>query len=88
MKKLIGLAKEIPYFQPIVSLKGISDKLTALFIAKTRDLSRFSHYKQIEKYAGVNIKQSQSGDYVGARHISHIGNRRLRWIIYRMAEET
>jgi len=88
MKELIGLAKETPYFQPIVSLKGISDKLAALFIAETRDLSRFSHYQQIEKHAGVNIKQSQSGDYVGARHISHIGNRRLRWIIYRMAEET
>lgn len=88
MKELISLAKETPYFQPIVSLKGISDKLSALFIAETRDLSRFSHYKQIEKHAGVNIRQSQSGDYVGARHISHIGNRRLRWIIYRMAEET
>jgi len=88
MNELIRLAKETPYFKSMVSLKGISTKLTALFIAETRDLSRFTHYKQIEKYAGMNIRQSQSGQYVGARHISHIGNHRLRWIIYKMAEET
>lgn len=88
MNELIRMSKETPYFKPIVSLKGVSDKLTALFIAETRDLSKFKHYKQIEKYAGLNLKQSQSGNYMGARHISHIGNRRLRWILYRMAEET
>jgi transposase len=86
--ELIRLAKETPYFKPIVSVKGISEKLTALFIAETRDLSSFKHYKQIEKLAGLNLRQSQSGDYVGARYISRIGNRRLRWILYKMAEET
>ena len=88
MNELIRLAKQTPYFNAIVSLKGISNKLAALFIAETRDLSKFKHYKQIEKYAGLNLKQSQSGNYVGARHISHIGNRRLRWILYKIAQET
>ena len=88
MDELIRLAQETPHFKPIVSVKGISEKLTALFIAETRDLSSFKHYKQIEKFAGLNLRQSQSGDYVGARYISRIGNRRLRWILYKMAEET
>jgi transposase len=53
-----------------------------------RDIHRFSHYKQIQKYAGFNLRLSQSGRYVGSRHISHLGNKRLQWLLYCMAEET
>ncbi|MBL1208133.1 MAG: hypothetical protein D8M58_22235, partial [Calditrichaeota bacterium] len=88
MKRLIELAKTTPYFAILTSLKGISDKLAVLFIAETRDLSGFAHYKQLEKYAGFSLRQSQSGQYVGARHINHIGNRRLSCILYKMTEET
>ena len=88
MKRLTELAKQTPYFEILTSLKGISDKLAVLFIAETRDLAGFNHYKQIEKYAGYNLKQSQSANYVGPRHITHIGNRRLSAILYKMCEET
>jgi len=88
LKQLIGLAKQTPYYKILLSLKGISDKQAALFIAETRDLAGFTHYKQIEKYAGYNLRQSQSADYVGPRHINHIGNRRLSVILYKMCEET
>lgn len=88
MAELVPLAQETPYFATITSLKGISDKLAALFIAETRDLTLFKHFKQIEKLAGYNLRQRESGQYVGARRISHIGNRRLSWILYKMAEET
>jgi transposase len=86
--ELLPLAQETPYFEIITSLKGISDKLAGLFIAETRDLTLFKHYKQLEKLAGYNLRQRESGQYVGARHISHIGNRRLSWILYKMSEET
>jgi transposase len=88
MEKMINLAQQTPYFDILTSLKGISVKLAAFFIAETRELSEFDHYKKLEKYAGLNLRQSQSGDYVGKRHISHIGNRRLIWAIYKMTEET
>jgi transposase len=88
MAELLPLVQETPCFEIITSLKGISDKLAALFIAETRDLSLFKHYKQLEKLSGYNLRQRESGQYVGARHISHIGNRRLSWILYKMAEET
>jgi transposase len=88
MDEIITLAKQTPYFKILISIKGISDKLAALFIAEIRDLSRFKHYKQIEKNAGYNLRQSQSGGYVGPRHMNHIGNKRLSWILYRMTEET
>ncbi len=88
LAELLPLAQETPYFEIITSLKGISEKLAGLFIAETRDLTLFKHYKQIEKLSGYNLRQRESGRYVGARHISHIGNRRLSWILYKMAEET
>jgi transposase len=88
MTEIINLAKQTPYFKIITSIKGISDTLAALFIAEMRDLSLYKHYKQIEKQAGYNLRQSQSSGYVGPRHMNHIGNRRLSWVLYRMTEET
>ena len=88
MAELLALVKQTPYFEILTSLKGISSKLAALFIGETRDLASFSHYKQLEKYAGFNLRQLQSGEFVGRRHISRIGNRRLSWIVYKMTEET
>jgi transposase len=88
--QLIELAKQTRYWDILISFKGngISDKMVALFIAETRDLGEFDHYKKLEKYAGYNLKQSQSGNYVGPRRMSHIGNRRLSWMIYKMTQES
>lgn len=81
-------ALQLPEFEILHSLKGISDITAALFLGEVRDINRFNHYKQLEKKAGYNLRLSQSGQYVGARHISHIGNRRLSWLLYTMTEET
>jgi len=88
MKQMTLLAAKTPYLDILTSVPGISHKLAVLFIAELRDLSLFSHYKQIEKLAGYNLRQSQSGQYSASRRISHIGNRRLSWILYKMSEET
>ena len=85
---LITSAWETPYMAPLVSLKGISDLLAALFIAEIRDPDAFTHYKQIEKMAGYDLYVNESGRYRGRRRITHLGNPRLRWILYRMVSET
>ena len=86
-EQLLALVKKTPYFNALVSIKGISDTLAALFIAETRDLALFQHYKQIEKLAGYNLRLVDSGRYAGARRISGIGNPRLSWVLYKMTEE-
>ena len=88
LDQLIALAEQTPYFSIISSLKGISDITAARFIAELRDLSYFDHYKKIEAISGLNLKLSQSGPVTGYRRITHIGNHRLRAVIYSMAEET
>ncbi len=86
--ELIQLARKTPYFAPLVSLKGVSDLLAALFIAEIRQPGAFTHYKQIEKMAGFDLYVCDSGQYKGRRRITHLGNPRLRWVLYRMVEET
>jgi len=86
--QIIVMAKEKPYFDILTSIKGISDISAALFIAEVRELYNFQHYKQIEAFAGLGLKNCDSGKYRGYRHISRIGNSRLRSIIYRMTSET
>jgi hypothetical protein len=90
INELITLAKQTPYWEVLIGFKGkgISETLVALFIAETRELDLYNHHKKIEKYAGYNLRQSQSGNYIGPRRMSHIGNKRLSWIIYKMTEET
>jgi transposase len=85
---LLPVAQATPYFEILTSLKGIGETLATLFIAETRDLSLYAHAKQIEKLAGFNLRFVDSGSYAGRRHISHLGNRRLAWVLYKMVEET
>lgn len=85
---LITRAKDLPQFERINSLSGCGKKLTALFLGEVHDLSRFTHYRHLEKLAGLNLRLYDSGRYSGTRHISSIGNSRLRWIVYKMTEET
>lgn len=88
IKAMQELAKKSEYYVILKSVEGISDKLASLFMAECRDLGQYSHYKQIEKFAGLNLRQSQSGKTVGCRHVSHIGNRRLSRIVYQMTVQT
>lgn len=88
LTQIINKAKQKPYFDILTSIKGISDISAALFIAEVRDLYNFQHYKQIEAFAGLNLRFSDSGKYKGYRHINHIGNGRLRSILYGMTVET
>jgi transposase len=88
LKELVVRAERLPQYERLRSLSGVGERLAALFLAEVQDLSRFTHYRHIEKLAGMNLRLFDSGRYSGTRHISSIGNSRLRWILYKMAEET
>ena len=88
MEKILDYARQKPYFKILTSIKGISKKMAALFIAETRGPERFKHYKQLEKHAGYSLRLFDSGKYSGARHMNHIGNKRLAWILFKMTEES
>ena len=85
---MIDRTEEELTFQIVDSIPNINKNLAAQFTAETRGATRFTHFKQIEKLAGMNVRISDSGKSKGKRRISKIGNSRLRRILYQMTEQT
>jgi transposase len=84
---LIAITRKNEYLSILTSVKGISDVTASRFIAECRDLNDYTHYKQIEKLAGANVRLADSGVYQGTRRISKIGNKRLLSLLYVMATQ-
>ena len=77
------LMPQIPGVTEILKIKGIGLVTAAGFIAEVGDISRFSHPKQIQKFAGLNLKENSSGKHKGKSSISKRGRKRLRAILFR-----
>lgn len=88
LDEMVRLAKQTPWYSILTSVMGISDISASRFIAENRNLSESPHFKRIQAFAGLSLKIDDSGEYSGNRHITNIGNSRLRAILYRMADET
>jgi transposase len=86
IEKIKSLVSQTPWYKIICSIKGIGEISAALFIAEFGDLSRFTHYKQMEKFAGLNLRLCDSGEFYGQRKVSKMGNKRLRCIIYNICD--
>lgn len=83
--KMNELASKLPLYNLVHSLPGIQDILTCKFIAELGDISRFTNYKQIVAYAGIDPMIRQSGDKDGLHlKMSKKGNKRLRTILHLM----
>ena len=79
------LASKLSLYNLVHSLPGIQDILTCKFLAELGDISRFTNYKQIVAYAGIDPMIRQSGDKDGLHlKMSKKGNKRLRTILHLM----
>jgi transposase len=59
----------------------ISEKNLSLLIAETGPLADFRSWRQLMRYAGLNIRMRQSGKYQGKNKISKKGNSNLRKVL-------
>lgn len=71
----------------LTSIPGVGDISSAMFIAETGDLSRFSDWKQIQKLAGLNLTEQSSGQHKGKTTISKRGRPGLRHILYMIGDK-
>ena len=76
------LAKQIPGLEEMVKIKGVGLITAAGFIAEIGDTSRFQHPRQIQKLAGLSLKENSSGKHKGKTSISKRGRRRLRSLLF------
>lgn len=63
-------------------IKGIGLITAAGFIAEIGDITRFEHPKQIQKLAGLSLKENSSGKHKGQTTISKRGRKRLRALLF------
>lgn len=59
----------------------ISEKYLALLVAETGPLADFCSWRQLMRYAGLNIRMRQSGKYMGKNKISKKGSPLLRKVL-------
>ena len=85
MSMVEQLVKQIPGLDEMVKIKGVGLITAAGFIAEVGDISRFEHPRQIQKLAGLNLKENSSGKHKGKSSISKRGRRHLRSLLFQAA---
>lgn len=99
LRQLEGLQKELDnveklmeeylvqtgYSEYLLSIQGVGIVTAASFLAEIGDISKYESYKQIQKVAGLNLKETSSGMKKGKTKISKRGRSNLRNILYQAA---
>jgi len=82
MEELERMCQQIPESKQILAIKGIGLIIVAGFLAEVGDLRRFESPIQIQKLAGLSLKENSSGKHKGQTTISKRGRSRLRTILF------
>ena len=84
-KELNNLCEEIPMIKEIAEIKGIGMATAISFVAEVGDIRRFKSAKQVQKYAGLALRENSSGKHKGLTRISKRGRKKLRTVLFRAA---
>lgn len=79
------LCKEIPYVENLLEIKGVGIKTVSGFVAEVGEIGRFTDPKQIQKYAGLALKENSSGQHKGQTTLSKRGRKRLRHLLFEVS---
>ena len=74
--------RKVPYVKKLLAIKGVGLITVAGFLAEAGDVKRFDSPKQIQKLAGLELKENSSGKHKGQSSISKRGRRNLRNILF------
>ena len=85
MKLIESLIAQIPMAGKLMQIKGVGIKTVSGFLAEVGDISRFDNPKQLQKLAGLAIKENSSGKHKGKTTISKRGRKRLRYLLFEVA---
>jgi transposase len=85
MTVVAALCEQLPEVTELLKIKGIGLVTVAGFIAEIGDIRRFESPRQIQKLAGLGIKENSSGKHKGQTGISKRGRTMLRTILFRAA---
>ena len=72
---------QVPNAKKLLDIKGVGIVSVAGFLAEVGDVRRFASPKQIQKLAGLELKENSSGKHKGKTTISKRGRRKLRKVL-------
>jgi transposase len=84
ISELEKMCRQIPFADKLLEIKGVGLLSVASFIAEVGDISRFRSARQIQKLAGLAIKDNSSGKHNGQTKISKRGRKRLRHAMFQV----
>ena len=73
---------KVPNVEKLLAIKGIGLITVAGFLAEVGEIVRFDSPKQIQKLAGLELKENSSGKHKGQTSISKRGRKKLRKILF------
>ncbi len=85
MKIIAEWIQKIPEAAYMITVPGVAITTAAGFIAEVGDLSQYKHWRQVQKLAGLNLKEHSSGKHKGQTKITKRGRPRLRSLLYKCA---
>ena len=83
LEQLIELAKPLPEYEILLSIPGIAETTATSVIGELGDIRRFKSANQINAFIGIDLKQYESGDFLGQENITKRGNPYARKILYK-----
>ena len=77
------LLLKVPNASKLMDIKGIGMVTAAVIVSEIGDIRRFRDPRQIQKMAGLNLRENSSGKHKGKTTISKRGRKRLREGLFR-----
>lgn len=85
MEEIESVCKKIPESEQLLAIKGIGLITVAGFLAEVGDARRFESPRQIQKLAGLSLRENSSGKHKGQTTISKRGRSKLRAVLFNAA---
>ncbi|KFM95723.1 transposase IS116/IS110/IS902 family protein [Bacillus clarus] len=79
---MVYIAKQRAEYDIILSLPGIGPNTAVRLMAEIGDITRFNNNKQLNAFAGIDIRRFQSGKTFFKDKINKRGNKHLRKLLF------
>jgi transposase len=82
IKRMVQLAQKRNEYKILLSIPGIGPNSAVRLMAEIGDIERFENNKQLNAYAGIDIRRFQSGKTFYKDKINKRGNKHLRKLLF------
>ncbi|SHE63121.1 IS110 family transposase [Caloramator proteoclasticus] len=81
--KVEAIISEIPGAKEMLLIPGLGLVTVAGFLSEVCELTQYAHPRQIQKLAGLTLKEHSSGKHKGQTTITKRGRRKLRALLFK-----